>query len=148
MGGEPEVVRYRAAGGVVIADGMVLLLRVPKRGEVRLPKGHIEDGETPEEAALREVREETGYAGLKVVSNLGSLVNKFVHHGTEIVRHETYYLMRLDHTQAEPAKRETERQFAVEWVPASEAALRLTFESEREFVLRALACEGGVPGNE
>jgi len=64
-------VTYVAAGGVVIHEGQVLLLDRPGRGEVRLPKGHVEPGEEPAEAALREVREEAGYADLAILADLG-----------------------------------------------------------------------------
>ena len=55
---------YAAGGGVVVHDGRVLVLRRYSRDEIRLPKGHVDPGETVQEAALREVREESGYAGL------------------------------------------------------------------------------------
>ena len=64
-------VSYRSAGGVVYADGRILLLDRPTRGEIRLPKGHIERDESDEDAALREVTEETGYACLEIVADLG-----------------------------------------------------------------------------
>jgi 8-oxo-dGTP diphosphatase len=50
----------RAAGGVVIRDGCVLLVHRERYGDWSLPKGKLEEGETWEEAALREVWEETG----------------------------------------------------------------------------------------
>jgi predicted NUDIX family NTP pyrophosphohydrolase len=49
-----EVRRYTAAGGVVVHDGHVLVLVRRGRGEVRLPKGHVEPGEEVQAAALRE----------------------------------------------------------------------------------------------
>jgi 8-oxo-dGTP diphosphatase len=50
----------RAAGGVVLRDGLVLLVHRPRYDDWTFPKGKAMDGETDEEAALREVNEETG----------------------------------------------------------------------------------------
>ncbi len=69
--------QYAAAGGVVIDDGRMLLLDRPLRREVRLPKGHIDPGETAAQAALRETAEESGYDDLEIMSDLGSQVVKF-----------------------------------------------------------------------
>ncbi len=132
-------VYYRAAGGVVIHQGKVLLLDRPDRGEVRLPKGHIEEGESPAEAALREVREEAGYAHLDVIADLGTQQVQFTDRlrQRQITRDEYYFLMRLrDEGQVE--RDEQERQFIPLWTPVADAVACLTFEAEREFVRRAL----------
>jgi 8-oxo-dGTP diphosphatase len=50
----------RAAGGLVVHDGSVLLVHRPSYDDWTLPKGKAEEGESDEECALREVREETG----------------------------------------------------------------------------------------
>ena len=50
----------RAAGGVVERDGRVLLVHRPRYDDWTFPKGKAEEGESDEECALREVREETG----------------------------------------------------------------------------------------
>jgi len=50
----------RAAGGVVIADGKVVIVHRPKYDDWSFPKGKLDEGETFEVAALREVEEETG----------------------------------------------------------------------------------------
>jgi len=132
-------IRYQAAGGIVVRDDEVLLLDRPSRGEVRLPKGHIEEGESPQAAALREVQEETGYANLCIVTDLGTQRVQFVDNLRQrrIIRDEHYFLMRLGDDQK--IKRDThELQFVPMWVPASEAVARLTFEAEQEFMRRAL----------
>src|SRR5581483_7348813 len=50
----------RAAGGVVARDGEVLLVHRPRYDDWTFPKGKAEEGESDEDCALREVREETG----------------------------------------------------------------------------------------
>jgi 8-oxo-dGTP diphosphatase len=50
----------RSAGGVVVRDGSVLLVHRPAYGDWTLPKGKLDPGESWEDAALREVEEETG----------------------------------------------------------------------------------------
>ncbi len=149
MSTKKAVKKYKSAGGIVLDDdGRVLLLErhVPRAHtpshEIRLPKGHIEKGETPEEAALREVGEESGYWGVDIVADLGKHKVEFEFKGKRIRRKERYYLMRL----ADPARGETqpsqpdaeEALFEPLWaVDLKEAETLLTFESEREFVRRA-----------
>jgi 8-oxo-dGTP diphosphatase len=65
------VTRVRAAGGLVVRDGQVLLVHRPKYDDWTFPKGKAEDGETDEECALREVREETGLR-CELVSEVGT----------------------------------------------------------------------------
>jgi 8-oxo-dGTP diphosphatase len=55
-----EVSLVRAAGGLVLRDGEVLLVHRPRYDDWTFPKGKVEDGETDEACALREVLEETG----------------------------------------------------------------------------------------
>jgi 8-oxo-dGTP pyrophosphatase MutT (NUDIX family) len=63
--------KVRAAGALIVADGNVLFLRRGNGGdhpgEYAFPGGHIEPGETPEEAARRETQEETGYEPHKLI---------------------------------------------------------------------------------
>jgi len=59
-----------AAGGIVVKDGKIVT--ITRNGIPDLPKGHIEKGETPEQAALREVEEETSIAKLRIVKTLPS----------------------------------------------------------------------------
>jgi 8-oxo-dGTP pyrophosphatase MutT (NUDIX family) len=135
-----ESIQYHAAGGVVVRDGKMLLLDRPARGEVRLPKGHVEPGESPREAALREVREEAGYADLDIVADLGTIVNHFVlpERGRDVVREETFFLMRLRSDELFARDDHDAGQFNTLWVPLDEAPACLTYESEKEFARRAI----------
>jgi 8-oxo-dGTP pyrophosphatase MutT (NUDIX family) len=140
-------VHYRAAGGVVLdaADRVLLLERVLVRGEqrlheVRLPKGHIEAGESDVDAAVREVREESGYQDLVVLLDLGAAENRFLaRSGEHVTRDEHYYLMRLlSGERGEPTAEGEEALFEPLWAADLDAAERtLTFESERTFIARA-----------
>lgn len=132
-----DVVRYAAAGGVVVHGGRVLVLRRPGRGEVRLPKGHVEPGEDVRAAALRETREESGYGCLVVETDLGEQFVEFDRDGRHVVRAERYFLMRLTDPIASPAA--SEEQFVPVWLAWDEALAALTFEAEREWLRRARA---------
>jgi 8-oxo-dGTP pyrophosphatase MutT (NUDIX family) len=142
---------YRAAGGIVRNDaGRILLIErlVWRAGvlihEVRLPKGHVEAGETDEQAALREVCEETGYCGLRIIADLGEDFTHFVRDGRSVRRREHYYLMQLtDPRRGEPSfdsPTAEEALFRPLWVAdLNEAEQKITFETERRFVRRARA---------
>ena len=122
------------AGGVVISDKNVLVLFLPSRQEYRLPKGHIEYGETPVEAALREVAEESSYLDLQVLADLGTHTVKFNRMGKQVVRSEHYFLMNL--------KNENHRgkglaKFEPRWLSWDEALDKLTFQAEKQWLLRA-----------
>ncbi|MFN2114867.1 MAG: NUDIX domain-containing protein, partial [Anaerolineae bacterium] len=85
---EGQRLRYAAAGGVVVDGGRVLLLDRPSRGEVRLPKGHIEPDESSADAALRETAEESGYGDLRIEADLGNQLVSFEYEGQRYLRDE------------------------------------------------------------
>jgi 8-oxo-dGTP pyrophosphatase MutT (NUDIX family) len=132
------LVEYVAAGGVIIDDGKMLLLDRPHRGEIRLPKGHVDPGESHDETALRESVEETGYGDLEIVEDLGERVVEFDSEGRHYRRTEHYYLMRpLSHRQVSRSPKD-EKQFRPMWVPMAEAATMLTYLAEQEVASRAV----------
>ena len=99
-----------------------------------LPKGTPAPGESTEETALREVREETGLE-VEIVGPVGDIEYQFFRGGRRISKLVHHYLMRPvgvdlgrhDHEFAE-----------VRWVPLAEAPHILTYATEREIVERAL----------
>ncbi len=89
-----RVIRERSAGAVVFRrgpDGVQLLLIKDRFGRWSLPKGHVEAGETPAEAAVRELREETGVGG-RIVGELPG-TRYFFRRGADSVEKEVAYFL-------------------------------------------------------
>jgi 8-oxo-dGTP diphosphatase len=120
-----------AAGGIVIDGGQVLVVHRTKHQDWTLPKGKLDEGETPLEAALREVREETGYAvnALRFVGACGYIVG-------ETPKVVLYWLMAAT-GKREPVMDPSEIAL-VEWLAADDALKRLSYPLEREMLERAL----------
>jgi 8-oxo-dGTP diphosphatase len=116
----------RAAGGMIVRDGIVLLVHRPEHDDWSLPKGKLEDGETWEQGALREVEEETGLR-----CELGDEVgrtNYEVEAGPKEVR---YFRMTCDGEAR--AQNEVDD---VRWVPVAEARELLTHPRDRALLDR------------
>ena len=98
-----------------------------------LPKGLVERGESPEETAVREVREETGYEG-RIRDHLGEVSYWFVWEGTRI--RKTVHFFFMDATGSEPGTRDREME-DVRWFPLDEAADVAGFDSEKDIIRKA-----------
>jgi ADP-ribose pyrophosphatase YjhB (NUDIX family) len=131
-----RVDEFSAGGLVVDLEGDVprgaLIGRTDKLGRLlwSLPKGHIEAGETAEQAALREVEEETGISG-EILAELGTIDFWFVADGRRIHKTVTHYLMRATGGELSDADVEVT---AVAWVPLPEIAAQLAYPDERGLV--------------
>ncbi|MEY9108115.1 8-oxo-dGTP diphosphatase [Bradyrhizobium yuanmingense] len=130
-----------AAGGIVLRRGLVPLVAVVrqrKRNEWVLPKGKLDDGETPKEAAHREVLEETGH-DVAVHEFLGTLV--YQSGGRSKVVH--FWRMEAD---GGPVRKLMNDIKAVDWLTLDDAIARLSREYERVFLTQigpiALAAAG------
>lgn len=135
-----QQVVYTAAGGVVVHGSRVLVLHRVGRKEFRLPKGHVEAGEEVPAAARREVAEESGYENAAILADLGEQLVEFYFKGKHFVRTERYFLMSLPN-DAKTAGVRGEAQFEPLWMTFDEALVRLTFETEREWIRRAMSAD-------
>ena len=81
-----------AAGGVVIIDNK--FVAIERNGIPDLPKGHIEKGESPEVAALREVEEETGITDLEIIKELPATWHCYLLNNQWTIKKTSWYLMK------------------------------------------------------
>ena len=126
----PETKREFSAGGVVIESGKTLLIMMRNlKGEYvwTFPKGHIEPGETPERAAVREVLEETGYE-CRIKKKLFKAHYSFTRGGFPVEKDVQWYLM--EKTGGDGVTRTPDEIFAMKWCGAAEAAKNLVYPSD------------------
>lgn len=97
-----------------------------------LPKGHIEEGETPQDAAVREIEEETGILG-RVVAELGTIDFWFIAEGRRIHKTVHHYLLLAQGGELSDADIEVAE---VAWVPLPELGERLAYDDERQLLGR------------
>lgn len=115
-----------------LRDGAPHVALIATRNKTRwgLPKGAVAEGETSEQAALREVREETGLEA-EIVRPLDTIEYYFRAGDTLIHKRVDFYLMRYVAGELEPQLSEVD---AVEWVELSASLQRASFDSERKLL--------------
>jgi 8-oxo-dGTP pyrophosphatase MutT (NUDIX family) len=145
-GGKPTpkhipTTREISAGGVVYRptdDGaieVVLASRRTRRGQLAwgLAKGGIEIGETKEQAAIREVREETGLTA-DIEADLGDTKYMYVWDDIRIRKTVHFFLMR--HTGGNVEDRDDEME-EIRWFPLERAIKRAAYRGERDMLVKA-----------
>jgi 8-oxo-dGTP pyrophosphatase MutT (NUDIX family) len=129
-----------SAGGVVYrreddAIDLALAARRTRRGQLAwgLAKGAIEQGESDEQAAVREVLEETGLEA-EVEADLGDIRYFYVWEGVRVRKRVHFFLMRA--TGGDVANHDSEME-DVRWYPLKSAIRRAAYKGEREVIERA-----------
>jgi 8-oxo-dGTP pyrophosphatase MutT (NUDIX family) len=133
--GESSSERVVSAGGVIFrrGDGGFEVALVSRESVWCLPKGLIEEGETAEETASREVREETGLNG-EIVGKIGEISYSFSR-GRRCHKTVHFFLLRYVGGSVEAHDSEVDR---VRWFPVSEAFRVLTYVNERRILAEAV----------
>jgi 8-oxo-dGTP pyrophosphatase MutT (NUDIX family) len=147
---ERRTIHRHSAGGVLYRRkaGRIDVCIIQPRGTVRwqLPKGWIEEGEEPEQAAVREVAEETGCRG-RVEGLLDEIDYWF--YGDEkgekvrIHKNVTFYLLRYE--EGDPSQADPYEVAEVRWLPAPAALQKIEFTNERLILQKGLELLGVSP---
>ncbi len=132
--------REFSAGGVVVrGDELVTIVPTRRAADgsrvLALPKGHVDPGESPVEAATREVREETGLVA-EIVCELGESRYWYRRDGRTIGKTVCFFL--FNHVEGDTDDHDDEVE-EVRWIPLKEAQTALSHAAEREMVALALA---------
>jgi 8-oxo-dGTP pyrophosphatase MutT (NUDIX family) len=132
--------REFSAGGVVVRGDEVVVIVPTRRAAdgsrvLALPKGHVDPGETPVQAAQREVREETGIVA-RPVRELGKSRYSYRRNGRTIGKSVEFFL--FSHVEGDTADHDDEVE-EVRWITLAQATTALSHTAERDMVVRALA---------
>ena len=140
MSEKPPLLREFSAGGLVVRQmrgrPYIAAVRVKDGTVLALPKGHIEEGESGAETAVREVREETGIDST-LVEKLDDIRYWYTRDGARVLKVVSFFLLRYrsgsvrDYQRAEVD--------GAEWVPLEEAPARLAYSGEKEMARAALS---------
>lgn len=139
-----KVVFLHSAGGILFDGDKVLLIHwEAPRSSYDFPKGGIEPGESPEQASVREVREETGYS-TRVVDYVGQ--THYAYDWKDGNRHDKtvdYFLHEITGEPAALPRRERFETFENVWVTIDEAMRILTRDTDKELLQKAITVRDG-----
>ena len=139
-GSRPRIEEPVSAGGVVyrLVDGRIETVLCGLGTPVRwsLAKGTPDPGETMEETALREVREETGL-DVEILEPVKSIDYWFSGRETDVRYHKTVHFYLMVTTGGDTDRHDPEFD-VVQWFPSDEALNSLTYPSETQVLKRAL----------
>jgi 8-oxo-dGTP pyrophosphatase MutT (NUDIX family) len=121
----------RAAGAVLVRDGLVAVVHRPKYDDWTLPKGKHEAGEGDRDAAVREVWEETGFEGV-IEDDLGTIEYEVERGGQTLPKVVRYYVMRAAAGEF-TADAEVDE---LRWLPQDEAMELLSYARDRDVLSR------------
>jgi len=130
-----KTVQHRSAGGLVVHGSRILLISTQSGRRWQLPKGHIEEGESPEQTAVREVREETGVTS-RVLAPLPGVEYWFVERGMRRIHKQVDYFL-MAYVSGDTTDFDIREVSGAEWFSWEEGLAKLSFENERKVVEQA-----------
>jgi len=136
----PPLEREFSAGGLVVRQmrgrPYIAAVRVKDGKVLALPKGHIEQGESGAETAIREVREETGVDST-MVEKIDDIRYWYTRDGSRVLKVVSFFLLR--YRSGSVRDYQPEEVDGAEWVPLEEASRRLSYPGERKMASAALS---------
>lgn len=123
------------AGGVILGKGQIYI--ITKYNEIQLPKGHVEEGEEPLEAAIREVKEETGFENLKLLDKK-PVINKYNYYDCEGKKEYAKLYIYIFTTSSREQKKTIFmklEKLTGKWMDLNEAIEKTNFENVRKALL-------------
>ena len=132
-----------SSGGFVISKSdpnlVALMARFNRGGKLEwcIPKGHLEQDETSEQAAIREVFEETGLEA-EILQHLGEVNYQFIQDGAKISKTVHVYLMQQTGGELSFDKDPHKEASELEWVQVSELLARLSHGNEKRIAKVAI----------
>lgn len=133
-----KIIKKTSAGGILFDKGKYLVIKWLSEGTAELPKGTLEANETPEQACVREVFEETGY-NTRIVSPVTvSRFNFTWHDNKQYEKTVHFYLLaRVDNLEPTP-RRESNEDFENMWLSADKAYQVLTYDNMKDVFKKAI----------
>ena len=122
-------------GGVVVRGDQLLVITPAGKKVTGLPKGGMEAGETPEQVAAREVREETGVVA-NVIQPLGDVRYTYRRGGRRV--RKTVHFFLCEYVEGSTADHDHEVDEA-RWIPLTQARNALSYSGERALIAAALS---------
>ncbi|MCX6708617.1 MAG: NUDIX domain-containing protein [Candidatus Woesearchaeota archaeon] len=123
----------KSAGIIVVNDGKFLLL-LYDAGHWDFPKGHIEKDESSEQAALRELKEETGISDAVILPGFSENIHYFFKKEGKLISKEVVFF--AARTKTFDVKLSFEHKDFI-WLPFNDALAKLTYKNAKEVLRKA-----------